>query len=488
MELNKIITILDDSGNAIDKYSTRPNINQYATNYLIEVAFKEKYNDVRNYSVVFTMGDAEFPPRILTPTGRYFTLDDGTESAEIFEYQLTQYETQKYQTNLDFSITVESPPPTENVEDIEYKPNIISLTDISLEMNKHRYSKLTPANLESDSSLNSVVNTLFGLNKKIDDVNTETKNEIKNDIDNEFDNIREEVADVISDNNIETENKINALRTELKDEDMYYFDILSNDIQESKNDLEGKIEECGTESKTYAKDYTDNKIEELVGAAPETLDTINEIAVALKGQDDVITALEAAIGEKPSLELIQELLNNKVSIQTSSGGVRVYAYYGNTQSSVAVDNGYCEKTTLPKYLDDTKGKDLSKMGSGKLLSADPVNPGHVANKNYVDNTLNGEIISVAGSSITLDMVPNKEYHLNNGEPISELIINSIIDSGANSGVNWTVLFTTGGTFTISIPDNIRWAVAVPIFDANKTYMISFIKFGEKYLGIWTVEG
>lgn len=488
MELNKIITILDDSGKAIDGYSTRPSINQYATNYLIEVAFKEKYDDVRNYSVVFTIGELELPPRILTPTGRYFTLD-GTETAEIFEYQLTQYETQRYQDKLKFSIKVESPPPTENVEDIDYKPDDISLTNIELDMNKHRYSKLTPVNLESDSSLNSVVNTVFGLNKKIDDVNTETKNEIKNDIDNEFDNIREEVADVISDNIIETDTKINNLRTELKDEDMYYFDILSENIQESKDELEGKIEECGTESKAYAKDYTDNKIEELVGAAPETLDTINEIAAALEGQDDVISALETAIGEKPSLELIQELLDNKVTkrFKTSGAALFAYVYYGQTQTDLGIDtSGTADKTYLARYFDDTKGKTI--LNKGNLISSEPVNPAHVATKNYVDTTLNGEIISVSGSSITLDMAPNKEYHLNNGEAITGLTINSIIDSGSNTGANWTVLFTTGETFTISIPDNIRWAVAAPIFDAGKTYMLSFVKFGEKYLGIWTVEG
>ena len=59
-------------------------------------------------------------------------------------------------------------------------------------------------------------------------------------------------------------------------------------------------------SNYYTKTETDNKINdkvadklaELVGTAPETLNTIQEIADALQGQDTAIDALENTIGNK----------------------------------------------------------------------------------------------------------------------------------------------------------------------------------------------
>lgn len=47
-----------------------------------------------------------------------------------------------------------------------------------------------------------------------------------------------------------------------------------------------------------AKAYADGKVAELVGGAPETLDTIYEIAAALKDNADIIDVLNTAIGLK----------------------------------------------------------------------------------------------------------------------------------------------------------------------------------------------
>lgn len=47
-----------------------------------------------------------------------------------------------------------------------------------------------------------------------------------------------------------------------------------------------------------AKNYTDTKISDLVNGAPETLDTLKEIADALSDNKDVVEALDTAIGSK----------------------------------------------------------------------------------------------------------------------------------------------------------------------------------------------
>ncbi len=44
--------------------------------------------------------------------------------------------------------------------------------------------------------------------------------------------------------------------------------------------------------------YTDTKISDLIGGAPETLDTLKEVADAIQENDDVVTALTEAIGTK----------------------------------------------------------------------------------------------------------------------------------------------------------------------------------------------
>jgi hypothetical protein len=47
-----------------------------------------------------------------------------------------------------------------------------------------------------------------------------------------------------------------------------------------------------------SKSYTDTKVANLVGSAPQTLDTLEEVANALKQNDNVVTALNNAIGNK----------------------------------------------------------------------------------------------------------------------------------------------------------------------------------------------
>lgn len=47
-----------------------------------------------------------------------------------------------------------------------------------------------------------------------------------------------------------------------------------------------------------AVDYTDEKIANLIGAAPETLNTLEELSIAIKNNDTVVDALNSAIGSK----------------------------------------------------------------------------------------------------------------------------------------------------------------------------------------------
>lgn len=60
-----------------------------------------------------------------------------------------------------------------------------------------------------------------------------------------------------------------------------------------------------------AKEYADTKVANLVGAAPETLDTLEEVAQALAENDDVVEALNNAIGTKANQSDFNSHISNK---------------------------------------------------------------------------------------------------------------------------------------------------------------------------------
>lgn len=66
-----------------------------------------------------------------------------------------------------------------------------------------------------------------------------------------------------------------------------------DDKYETKEDAQGKLDE--------AKAYTDTEIAELVGTAPESLDTIHELAKAFEDNTEVIEVLNQAIAQKSDI-------------------------------------------------------------------------------------------------------------------------------------------------------------------------------------------
>lgn len=69
---------------------------------------------------------------------------------------------------------------------------------------------------------------------------------------------------------------------------------------------------------TQATGYTDIKISELINGAPSTLDTLKEIADAMEENQDVVDALETAIGDKADEVEFQAHKNNNTVHVTAS--------------------------------------------------------------------------------------------------------------------------------------------------------------------------
>lgn len=106
----------------------------------------------------------------------------------------------------------------------------------------------------------------------------------------------------------------------------------------------------------YAKtEYVDKKVSDLIDSAPETLDTLSEIAVALKNNSDTMDVLNSAIGTK------QDKLTAGTNIEIN----------GNTISAV-----------IDISADNIPGLNLSEY----------------AKKTYVDNMVKAEVSSIVGAA------------------------------------------------------------------------------------------
>lgn len=71
----------------------------------------------------------------------------------------------------------------------------------------------------------------------------------------------------------------------------------------SKNPVENNVINAAIEkSLSDAKKYSDDKVSNLVGSAPETLDTLEEISRALKDNNQIVDVLNEAISSKVSKE------------------------------------------------------------------------------------------------------------------------------------------------------------------------------------------
>jgi hypothetical protein len=111
---------------------------------------------------------------------------------------------------------------------------------------------------------------------------------------------------------------------------------------ETKVESQNKLQE--------AKSYTDTAIASLVDSAPETLNTLNELAVAIQDNEDVVEALNQSIGSKQD-ELISGTNIKTVNGQSLLGngdleiqGLKTYTF--------DYRNSYEEKTITQEELNE----------------------------------------------------------------------------------------------------------------------------------------
>lgn len=78
------------------------------------------------------------------------------------------------------------------------------------------------------------------------------------------------------------------------------------------------VDSAKTSATSSANSYTDTKIAGLINGAPETLDTLKEVADAIAANDDVVSALNSAIGTKANASDLTSHTGNSTIHITSS--------------------------------------------------------------------------------------------------------------------------------------------------------------------------
>lgn len=115
-----------------------------------------------------------------------------------------------------------------------------------------------------------------------------------------------------------------------------------------------------------AKSYTDTKIGELIGSAPETLDTLQEVAKAIKDNADVVAGLNSAIGTKADKTTVDSL-----EVQVNTNAAAISNTYTKTEVGTILE-GYATNNDLAGKVDKTTTINSKPLSSNITLSASDV--------------------------------------------------------------------------------------------------------------------
>ena len=206
--------------------------------------------------------------------------------------------------------------------------------------------------------------------------------------------------------------------------------------------------------------YVDEKVADLVNGAPETLDTLDELAAALKDNKDIVDILNNSIGVKQ--DKIDDLDNIRTNASKGATALQSVPAEYVTETELNA-KGYLtshqdisgKQDTLTSGTNIKTINGISVLGSGNMV---------VGHKTLQTTT-----------STSMTLTPNV-YHRNTSTTLSSLTITlgSISD---NTILNeYFVEFTTrsSGT-TVNLPSGIKWANGeTPTFEASTTYQISII--------------
>ena len=199
-----------------------------------------------------------------------------------------------------------------------------------------------------------------------------------------------------------------------------YADDLLGSIGEDTGSVEGD------RILSQAKVYTDNKIYNLVGAAPEELDTLRELADAIKENENVFDALETTVGNKANKDDVYTKTESDTKYVTKEAGKGL-----STNDYTSVEKS--KLSSLVNY-DDTSVRNRITA----LESKDTVNHSEVYTKTEADNKFslqtdlvitNNKFSNYYTKTETSTLLNQKQERLVSGNNIKTINGVSLLGSG-----------------------------------------------------------
>lgn len=189
---------------------------------------------------------------------------------------------------------------------------------------------------------------------------------------------------------------------------------------------ETKLNEKGYSTTTYV----DNKVAALVNGAPETLDTIDELAAALKDNKDIITVLENAIAsksDKSELSSKQDTITDLETIRTDSTNGQTAYNWGNH-----ADAGYLQ--TIPtEYITETE---LNAKNYLTSIPSEYVTETELTNKGYATSasipTKTSQLTNDSGFITQLKTVMSQSLIGSGNVDLTEAITNAVNNTNIES--------------------------------------------------------
>ena len=227
---------------------------------------------------------------------------------------------------------------------------------------------------------------------------------------------------------------------------------------------------------TYQKaaGYTDQKIADLIGGAPETLDTLKEVADAIEENEDVVSALNAAIGNKANqAELDAHARNGTIHITATerenwglcgaemdylSKKTNIEYFYPDIENGLMNGNSGAESLTAAI-------KDATQKLSESVLGITPEHIGALSTPTSLKGSLDdyknpGFYYAVGGNKITekpqgvdaFGLLVTREGNINRGQLLMSSqrnigIYARIWTEGLGSWYDWVQIFVSDWNVT-----------------------------------------
>ena len=233
-----------------------------------------------------------------------------------------------------------------------------------------------------------------------------------------------------------------------------------------------------------ATGYTDQKIADLIGGAPSTLDTLGEIAKAMADNADVVEALNTAIGSKANQAEMESLLGTKLD-KTGDSKDNTITF---TSSDTTTPSAWTDVATLKsgethknfaqkvstmfknlRYLWKILGStNLSGIGDGTVTGAiNALNTG-LGNIGYIRPASSGN--ADIPSSPTVTPTPVCSIWLPPGVYLIESTLKYTLENQARieTHINSADHMHTIGSASLTLPDGIHWVKNTGVLKVEET--------------------